>query len=253
MIYLTSSAEFSHIKVDGNNYADAGILCSDTSDAFQIRNVEVTDCDDGIVLGEGGALLGGKVVTFRITSCDTYGLVISDGATDFEIYDGLISSSDHAMNAGAYIAGGGGTKISQIHFWGAVNAIQFDSASRIYFGTCAINDATQHGIVFVGATYDVVFVGCEFRENGDSANDTYSDFYVNNGITASRIAITGCLFFGGTSSATWTKYAIDIDAGTDDKWAVGFNVVVASTFGQPTDLFHNLDDADNKVDHNVGV
>jgi len=191
---LTISGAGIHLEnlcFDGNSNATDGVHLN--AGRSYLHHIEIKNfTQDGLVVSS--SVSGGRVSFLRVSmpSSSRYG--INFDGVDMEIFGTLIrgiSGTSNRPTAAYYITGGGGSKFIGGHTWGTVNAVILEGANRVAFIGEALNDTTEHAIVFqTSGSYDVRFRGCEHKDVCRSADNTYDVYYVN--VNVARISILGC-------------------------------------------------------------
>jgi len=232
------------LGVDANSHATIGVTIAASASRGFLHRVNIDDpVQDGLGVSN---VSGGKISFVRVSlgSGARYGIAF-DGI-DMEVIGSLvrgISSTINRPEAAYYITGGGGSKFIGGHVWGYKNAALLVGANRVAFIGEALNDSSEHGVVFdTTSSYDIRFRGCEHRDVCRSANNSFDVYHVN--VNVSRVSIIGCeavaaltnkpRYFLNQASGTGTgcmligNLARNMQTGFASGWSDGVNSCVVA-------------------------
>lgn len=194
-----SHAGLRDFTIDGANIGTTltGVLFrAHTSDITRIRVSRMT--------GHGIELLGystwATYDTFLsrciISECTLSGLYLAAFAQDVHVVECVMYSN---AEAGIRI-GAGSAQITGCHTYSNGYGIWFDNnGSRTKIVNHKCEQSVMHGIFFdntTAGTSDVIISSSNFKNNGQSANNTYDHIYFANLSTAahSKVTVIGCNF-----------------------------------------------------------
>jgi hypothetical protein len=247
-----------NLRIDGTSQTGSsnhGIYVEGTR--AHIMHVRVEDCSgDGIHIGHSSwvGVMGGKIHHNTVTGNSGHGIYIDYDATDWEIFDCLLSQHDGTGDAGMVIDGSS-NMISFCHFWGNYYNIILAPAHHVYRTRLVSNgimDNDYHGI-YKNSAYnfrDSVITGNNFWANSYSSPYNHSDsiYFAGSG-NIRCVTITANAFYGYKEdvSQQCTRYAINDASGNMDYCTIGFNTFDRYYMADPT----NVASANNVEDHNT--
>jgi hypothetical protein len=158
------------------------------------------------------------------------GIYLDTNANDVHITGGSLYN-----NAYGFRFAGSSAQIANVHTYdNTINNYFFDGGgSRTKVGNCKIEGADQHGVNIDstnGGYSDIQFTGCNFANNGDSADNTY-DHLIQQGPSGNGIGRT-CIVgnsFSWKGSGNKPRYGVNLNSSCSQN-----ALVVGNVFGPAT-------------------
>jgi hypothetical protein len=179
-------------------------------------------------------LYDSKVLMCDVESAALDSLYFDYGATDMHVMNCVLANGtrDHIHMANAASS----AQFTGVHTYdaGRYNIHLESTGSRSKFSNCKIEGAAQHGLVIDstnGGPSDVQFTGCNFHDNGDSADNTYDHVFLTRASGTSsigRLMFVGCAFGwkNQASNPNKPRYGINLVGSISNG-----TVVVGNSFG----------------------
>jgi hypothetical protein len=207
------------------------------SNRGHIDHVHVHYCTGNGIVVRGYASPGGwdtydtHLVFCQVGDCSLAGVWFDHDGTDDHLVSAILYNNQWNLRINA-----GSLQATACHFYnGDVNNVWFDSAgSRSKFTNCKIEGSGQHGVLLdstLSGTSDVIFTSCNFKNSGDSADNTYDHFHISgpSGNGHTRTTIVGNVFsYQASVTANKPRYGVYLGPSSQDA------TIVANSFGPDT-------------------
>jgi hypothetical protein len=225
--------------VDGTNLSGAavdGVVFR--SNRGHMDHVHVHYMTGNGIVVRGYASPGGwdtydtHVAFCQVGDCDLAGVWFDHDGTDDHLVSCILYNNQWNVRINA-----GSLQATACHFYNAIkNNVWFDSAgSRSKFSNCKIEGSGEHGVWLDGTdsgTSDVIFTSCNFKNSGDSADNSFDHIHISgpsgNGHTRTTI-VGNVLSYQASVTVNKPRYGVNLTGST----AQG-SVIVGNGFGPAT-------------------
>ncbi len=179
-----------------------------TGNGFRLRGYDATAAPPS-----GWATYDTTMVGLKASYCAGAGVWFDEFAQDCHVLGSIFYYNLHNIRVSA-----ASQQITGCHTYSATDYnVWFDSGgSRTKIVNLKCEQAGKHGVYFdgtVAGTSDIQIVGCNFKNNGETTDNTYDHVhFVGGGGSHSRVSVVGCNF--SWTSGNKARYGINLNSST---------------------------------------